>query len=473
MEHYDVAVIGGGPGGYVCAIRCAQLGLKTVLVEKEHLGGTCLNRGCIPTKSLLQSAKLYSSAMKSKEFGIICKDIEIDFAAIMKRKDHVVLKLRHGIESLVKGNGCSILTGVASFIDQNTLEVQEISQGGDKDPAKTQIHFDNAVIATGSAPSTIHIEGLDSINWVNSDGFLMLEKLPDSALIIGTGVIGMEFCTFLNSLGSKIIMADILPEIIGGIDEEIAKTLRKIMEKRGVAFRLDTKIVKFEPAKDKIVCHFEKHGKMSNETVDIVIMAAGRRANTNGLHFETIGIQYERGFICIDDFCTTNIPNIFAIGDVNGKVMLAHAASAQGMVVANNFTNEKKQKAEFSLVPSCIYTEPEIATVGLNETKAKLDGMDVAVGKFNVNANGKSLVIGENEGFVKIVADKKTGEVLGLQLLCAHATDMIGEGLLAIKLESTLEEIGEAIHPHPTLNEMIMEAAHAALGHCVHKVGNF
>jgi dihydrolipoamide dehydrogenase len=459
MENYDVAVIGGGPGGYVCAIRCAQEGLKTVLIEKEHLGGTCLNWGCIPTKSLLQSAKVYSSAKKSKEFGILCKEIEFDFSAIMKRKDDVVSKLRRGIEGLVKGNGCTIVSGTASFIDKNTLAV-----------GATQIKFKNAVIATGSVPSSLNIDGLENVNWVNSDGFLSLEKLPKSVLIVGTGVIGLEFATFLNAMDVQVSMVDILPQIAGNVDTEIANSLQEIMEKRGVQFHLDAKIKKFEQQNSQSVCHFEKNGIAFSEAVEMVIMATGRRPNTSGLNVENIGMKTEKGFLCVDDYCATNIQNIYAIGDVNGKAMLAHAASEQGMVVAHNLCKDKKQKADFSLIPSCIYTEPEIATIGLDENKAKNSGIDTLVGKFNVNGNGKSLVMGETEGLVKVVADKKTGEVLGLQLFNSHATDMIGEGLLALKLESTLEEISDAIHPHPTVNEMIMEAVHDALGHCAHKI---
>lgn len=502
MDSYDVAVIGGGPGGYVCAIRCAQQGLKTILIEKEHLGGTCLNWGCIPTKSLLQSAKVYSLALKTKEFGINCKDIEIDFDAIMKRKDDVVTKLRYGIEGIVKGNGCTILAGTAKFIDRNTIEVETNEGNADneknnsytndkkvkacksinnsiadpifntavKNTSAKQIKFKNAVIATGSTPSKIAFEGLETINWVDSDGFLSMDKLPKSALIIGTGVIGLEFCTFLNTLGVRVIMVDILPEITGDVDAEIAKTLRTIMEKRGVTFHLNAKIEKFERQNESNICYFSKTGTSQKESSELIIMATGRKANTAGLQFEAAGVKSERGFICVDDYCATNIPNIFAIGDVNGRAMLAHAASAQGMVVADNLINTKMKKAEFVLIPSCIYTEPEIATIGLNEKKAKLKGMGAVVGKFNVSGNGKSLIIGENQGFAKIVADKQTGEILGLQLICEHATEMIGEGLLAMKLESTLEEISDAIHPHPTVNEIIMEAAHDALGHCAHKI---
>jgi len=459
MEKFDVAVIGGGPGGYVCAIRCAQSGLKTVLIEKDALGGTCLNRGCIPTKALLQSAKVLNTVKESAKFGVSCGEASVDFTAIMKRKDDIVAKLKRGIEGLVKGNGCTLMKGSASFIDKNTLKV------GDQ-----QISFTNAVIATGSVPSMLRIEGVDKVNTINSDGFLALDKLPESVLIVGTGVIGLEFATFLNAMGVKVSMIDILPQIAGNVDAEIAGELQKIMAKRGVKFYLDAKTKMFENKDGKAVCTFEMGGAVHTETADMVIMAAGRRPNSAELNVEAIGVNTERGFVKVDDYCKTNIDNIYAIGDVNGKAMLAHAASHQGMVVAHNLASDKKQKADFTLIPGCIYTEPEIASVGIDEKKANERGIETVVGRFAMQGNGKSMVLGETDGMVKVVADKATGEVLGLQLFNAHATDMIGEGLMAIKLESTLTEMSDAIHPHPTVNESIMEAVHDALGHCAHKI---
>ena len=459
MDNYDVVVIGGGPGGYVCAIRCAQEGLKTLLVEKKYLGGTCLNSGCIPTKSLLQSAKIYEMAKASSLFGIHCTGVEIDFDGIMKRKDEVVLKLRSGVEGLVKGNGCMVMTGEASFVDENTLRI-----------GSTEVSFKNAVIATGSYATMLPIDGIETVNIVNSDGFLKLEKLPRRVLIVGTGVIGLEFCTFLNTVGVEVTMLDILPEILNGMDIDIAKSHRNLMLKKGVKFYLDAKIKRFERNGDDNICYFEKDGAMLSVSADLIIMATGRRPNTAGLGLENVGVVLEKRFIRVDDYCKTNIGNIFAIGDVNGKAMLAHAASEQGMIVAGNLSADKRQKADFNLIPSCVYTEPEIACVGINESQAKALGIDVITGTFDASANGKSLITGETHGFVKVVGDKRTGEILGLQLYVAHATDMIGEGIAAIKLESTLQEISDAIHPHPTVNEMIMEAVHDALGHSAHKI---
>ena len=326
------------------------------------------------------------------------------------------------------------------------------------------------LLRLGRYATMLPIDGIETVNIVNSDGFLKLEKLPRRVLIVGTGVIGLEFCTFLNTVGVEVTMLDILPEILNGMDIDIAKSHRNLMLKKGVKFYLDAKIKRFERNGDDNICYFEKDGAMLSVSADLIIMATGRRPNTAGLGLENVGVVLEKRFIRVDDYCKTNIGNIFAIGDVNGKAMLAHAASEQGMIVAGNLSADKRQKADFNLIPSCVYTEPEIACVGINESQAKALGIDVITGTFDASANGKSLITGETHGFVKVVGDKRTGEILGLQLYVAHATDMIGEGIAAIKLESTLQEISDAIHPHPTVNEMIMEAVHDALGHSAHKI---
>ena len=437
MENkYTAVVIGGGPGGYVCAIRLAQLGVKTALIERDKVGGTCLNRGCIPTKSLLQSAKVYKTAKEADMFGISCGEVTYDYAKIASRKDAVVSQLRRGVEGLVKGNHADLITGEAAFVDAHTLKV------GDN-----TIAFDYAVIASGSRPANLGMGGIDS------DGFLALDKLPKSAAIVGSGVIGMEFCTVLNTLGVEVDMYDVAPEILPGTDADIAAALRADMEKRGVRFHLGQKF-------DKDSCKAE-----------LIVTAVGRRPNTEELNLEAAGVKKnERGYIPVDDCCRTNVGNIFAIGDVNGRVMLAHAASAQGDAVAESIASGKDKKAEMKTIPSCIFTDPEIALIGYSEEKSKELGYDVITGVFNAAGNGKSMIAGETKGFVKVVADKRTHEVLGLRLFCGHATDLIGEGIAAIKLESTLEEIAAAVHPHPTVNEMIMEAFHDALGCCAHKI---
>ncbi len=435
-KKYTAAVIGGGPGGYVCAIRLSQLGVRTALIERAEVGGTCLNRGCIPTKSLLQSAKVYKTAKEAELYGVSCGEVTFDYKKIAARKDSVVSTLRRGVEGLVRGNKVDLIRGEASFLDAHTLKIGEETVG-----------FDYAVIAAGSRPADLGMGGIDS------DGFLALDALPKTAAIVGSGVIGMEFCTVLNALGTDVDMYDVAKEILPGTDPDIAALLRQEMMKRGVRFHLGESF-------DKHACKAEK-----------IITAVGRRPNTEGLGLENAGVKKnERGYLPVDDYCRTNVGHIFAIGDVNGRVMLAHAASAQGDTVAESIASGSLKKAEMKTVPGCIFTDPEIALVGLSEEKAKELGYDVVTGVFSASGNGKSLIAGETLGFVKVVADRKTHEVLGLRLFCGHATDLIGEGIAAIRLESTLEEIAAAIHPHPTVNEMIMEAFRDALGCCAHKI---
>ena len=460
-NQFEVAVIGGGPGGYVAAIASAQLGMKTVLIEKDSLGGTCLNRGCIPTKSLLHSAEVFTSAKEAEEYGVLTSGVAFDYAKVAARKDAVVSRLVRGIEGLVRGNKVTLIRGTGVFKNANTIEVT-----GQEPQTVT---FDKAIIATGSYPARIPIPGTDLPGVMNSDGFLALQELPKSAVVIGGGVIGIEFASVMNAFGTDVSIIEMMTEILPGQDAEICASMRGILAKKGVRFHLGSKVVGITK-ENGLTVTFEQDGKQLTEKGEIVILSAGRRPMSQDLGFEALGIKMERGFVQVNEYCQTNVPNIYAIGDVNGKVMLAHAASHQGMVAVHNCKHGNSKKADFELVPGCVYTTPEIASVGLTEEKAKAKGYAVKVGKFAASGNGKSLVMGETDGFVKIVSDEKTGEVLGMQLFCGHATDMIGEGLAAIKLESTVEEIADAIHPHPTVNEMIMEAAHMIQGHCAHSI---
>ncbi len=458
-NQYQVAVLGGGPGGYVAAIASAQLGMKTVLIEKDSLGGTCLNRGCIPTKALLHSAELYRDIKEAPEYGVFAENVTFDYGKVAAKKDAVVSRLVRGIEGLVRGNKVTLVRGTGVFKDANTIEVT-----GDQPQTIT---FDKAIIATGSYPSRIPIPGTDLPGVMDSDGFLAMTTLPKSAVMIGGGVIGLEFASVLKDFGSDVSIVEMMPEILPGMDTEIAAGMRKILEKKGIRFYLNAKVTGIEKG---LVVNFEQDGKKLSEKGEIAVLSTGRRPMTADMGFEALGLKMERGFVVVDDYCCTNVPNIYAIGDVNGKKMLAHAASEQGMIAARNCKEGNHHKADFKLIPACVYTTPEIASVGLDEESAKKAGYQVKVGKFASTGNGKSLIVGEQEGFVKMVSDATTGEILGLQLFCDRATDMIGEGLAALKLESTVEEIAEAVHPHPTVNEMIMEAAHTILGECAHSI---
>ena len=459
-NQYNLTVIGGGPGGYEAAIHAAQLGLKVAVVEESEMGGTCLNRGCIPTKSLLHSAEVYNIVKHSAEFGILTEQVDFDYAKIAAKKDAVVKQLRSGVEFLVKSNGGAILSGRGVIKDINTIEVV----GRDNQTITT----DKMIIATGSRPSKPHIPGLDGSKVLDSDGVLNLTTCPDKVIIIGGGVIGVEFATIFNSLGKEVTIIEMTDMILPTVDIEISLLLRKSLENKGIKIYTGSKVTSVK-SESKAVCSFINGGKELCAEGDIVIVAIGRKPNSENLGLENVGIQTERGFIKVNDNLETSINGIYAIGDVTGKVQLAHVASAQGLVAAAN-TAGQNRKMNYSIVPGCIYTSPEVATVGLTEADALKKGYKVKIGRFPINANGKSMLMGEREGLIKVITDKDTGEILGAHIMGPRATEMISEISVAMKLESTIEEVADTIHPHPTVSEIIMEAAHDAMeGFCINK----
>ena len=456
MDKFDVAVIGGGPGGYVAAIRAAKLGKKTVLIEKDKLGGTCLNRGCIPTKALLHSAEVYDEVLKAASLGITVGEVSYDYAKIAARKEKVVTRLRGGIGALLKANGVTVINACASLIDAHT-----ISAGDQK------IEADQIILASGSFPAKVPIPGSDKAGVMDSDGVLALTKCPESAVIVGGGVIGMEFASLFNSLGKKVTVIEMLPNILGPtMDPEISKSMMKILGKRGIDIQINAKVLEI---KDGLTVVYEKDGKQSEAKGEIVVIAVGRRPDTAKLNLDAVGVATERGFVKVDDNLRTTVPNIFAIGDITGKIQLAHVASAQGIVAAHNAAGENRMM-HYNIVPSCIYTNPEISSVGLNETQAREKGLDVKVGSFAIGGNGRCMVMEASDGFAKLVTDAKTGEILGGQIMAPRATDMIAEIAAAMRAEATVEELSDTIHPHPTVSEIVMEAAHDVEGLCGHKM---
>ena len=456
---YDLTIIGGGPGGYVATIRASQLGLKVAVIEEREMGGTCLNRGCIPTKSLLHSSEVYHIAKHSDEFGIITKDVDFDYKKITLIKDAVVKQLRSGVESLVKRNGADILIGRGMIKDKNTIEIV----GKDVQTITTR----NIIIATGSRPSKPPIPGIDGNRVFDSDGVLNLIQCPDKVVIIGGGVIGVEFATIFNSLGKKVIIIEIMDFILPGIDIEISSMLKKSLEDKGIKIFTGSKVTSIK-SDSKAVCSFENNGEKMNVDGDIVIVAIGRKPNSENIGLENVGIETERGFINVNDMMETSVKGIYAIGDITGMALLAHVASEQGLVAAANAAGKMK-KMDYAIVPGCIYTNPEIATVGLTEANAIKKGYKIKIGKFPIASNGKSMIMGEKEGFVKIIAEQDTGEILGAHIFGPRATDMISEISVAMKLESTIEEVADTMHPHPTVSEIIMEAAQDVDKSCIHK----
>lgn len=455
---YDITVIGGGPGGYVAAIKAAKEGKKTCLIEKANLGGVCLNEGCIPTKTLIKTANVYDEIKEAEKYaieGINVSEAAVSMQKLQKRKQAVVNQLVGGVKGLLRGNKVTVIDGAASFIDRHTVSV------GDN-----KITSDCFIIATGSnaiIPEYIAQEG--KTNVITSREALNIEAIPDSVVVIGGGVIGVEFAYLLNKLGAKVTALELMDHILPMVDEEVSTLAQKRMEKDGVTFQLGAKVKKIQ---DNTVV-YEKGGADATVEGAVVLMAVGRMPNTEGLCADKIGVVFDRAAIKTDDTLCTNIPNIYAIGDVNGKVMLAHTASHEGIVAVENILG-KKGKMDYGSIPSCVYLEPEIACIGLTEKQAREQYKDVRIGKFPMSANGKSLVEGDTDGIVKVIIDGELGEILGAHLYGKHATDIIAEISVAMKLEATADEIISVIHPHPTVSEAIPEAFMAAYGKAIHSM---
>jgi dihydrolipoamide dehydrogenase len=455
-DEYDVVVLGAGPGGYVAAIRAAQLGAKTAIVEAQYFGGTCLNVGCIPTKTLVKNAEILHQIEHAGARGINVAKPEIDMKKVKQNKDSVVKKLTGGIGSLLKSNGVAIIDGIGKANNDNTVEITE-----GKDKGKT-VKFEKLIIATGSVPLVPPIPGLDLPGIMTSTEILDLEEIPKELVVIGGGVIGCEFATIYNSFGTKVTIVEMMPKLIPNMDAEVSAELEKQLKKAGVEVMTDSKVEKVEAAGDGFAVTVSGKNETSLKA-EKVLVSIGRKANLTGL--EALDIKKDRT-IEVDDYLRTSKENIYAVGDITGKIQLAHLASAQGMKAAENAMGASK-KMDYRLVPSCIYTIPEIGAVGLTEEEARRK-YDVAIGKFPMMVSGKAIAMGETEGFVKIITDKKYGEILGVHIVGPNATELVAEATAVMKLEGTIEELGDIIHAHPTISETIMEAAHDVHGQCIH-----
>lgn len=461
---YDVAVIGGGPGGYVAAIRAAQLGGKVLLVEKEAIGGVCLNRGCIPTKTLLKSAEKWEDFKRAAEFGLKADGIGFDFEVVMARKNAVVTQLRSGIEQLVKSNDIDVVRGVAVLTGTNKLEVATNDSG-----KKESFEARKIIIATGSVPSSIPVPGRDLAAVITSDELLELAEVPKSLLVIGAGVVGIEFAAIMRSFGCEVTVVEMLPNILPSVDSDLVKRMGLILRKRGIKTLVGARVTAIAAADSSVVVTVDTGKDLQQFHVEKVLVATGRRPVLEDLGLETAGVAYNRSGITINERMETSIVDIYAIGDVTGQSMLAHVASTAGIVAAENAMG-LSSLMDYRAVPACIFTTPEIATVGLTEQEALAAKLNVKVSKFNFAANGKAVSMGETDGLVKIVADANTGKVLGMHILGPHASDLIMEGTLAIRNNLTAKDIANTIHPHPTLSETVMESAHGIDGDIVHQV---
>ncbi len=458
---YDLIVIGGGPAGYVAAIRGAQLGAKVCLIEKGKLGGTCLNIGCIPTKALHKSAHIIKDLKKADTFGIKVNGYEIDFPKVMQNKAQVVKQLVDGVYYLIKKNNITHKVGTASFIDKNTVKVK----GQD---SEEQVIGEKILICTGSVNALPPIPGINSEGTLDSTSALELQQIPKSMLVIGGGVIGCEFASIYKAYGTDVTVVEVLKSLLAGLDEELGQTLQKAMQKDGIKLLLDSKVVEITdaPSGGKTVT-VVSGGKTEKIAVEKVLVAAGRKPNVEGLELDKAGVKAERQGIVADKFMQTSVPNIYAAGDVIGRDMLAHVAYEEAVIAVENIMGAKRAMS-YAVVPKAVFTFPEIASVGISEAEAKKNGLQVAIGKFSLRGNGKALTLGEAEGFIKIIASKEHNEILGWHMFGPQATELLAEATLAMSMEATLEDVEAAIHSHPSISEAVKEAVLDALGRVLH-----
>jgi dihydrolipoamide dehydrogenase len=452
---FDVLVIGGGPGGYVAALRAAQLGASTAIVEKDRMGGTCLVRGCIPTKALLQSTELYTLARGGKPFGLVADGIRFDWPAAQKRKNVVVDQLVKGVEGLLKAGGVTSFNGAARLSGGGKVAV-----GGDTITAK------NIVIATGSGISRIPLKGAELT--IDSDRILELPEVPGRLAVIGGGVVGMEFAAMFAALGTKVTVLEMLPQVLPMVDADLVAAYSKHLAALGGVIHTNAKVTEVLKSKGGLQVQFSAGGEGGACDADKVLLAVGRSAYTEGLGAEEAGVKLERGRVVVDQHLRTTADGVWAIGDVIGGIMLAHVASYEGICAVENIAGHSQRVPDYHAVPNCVYTEPEIAHVCLGEKDAKEKGLDVKIGRFPFVASGRALTLGQSEGFAKVIADATTGKILGAHIVGPRATDLIAEATLAIQNGLTLEQLDLTIHAHPTLPESLMEAALAAQGRAIH-----
>lgn len=465
MSEYDVVVIGAGPGGYVAAIRASQLGLKTAIVEKQWMGGVCLNVGCIPSKSLLKNADVaYTLRNRGKELGFKVENLELDYSVAVKRSRQVSNRLTKGIGFLMKKNNIDVLMGTAKLTAKNKVVVTN-EQGETQ-----EVTAKNIILSTGAHSASIPGVEVDGEKVLSYKEAILQTHQPKSVVIIGAGAIGVEFATVWNSYGTEVTIVEMLPRLVPLEEEEIGIELGKAFKKQGITSLTNHRVQKVEKTEDGVrVTVADDSGEKVLEA-EQALMAIGFRPNSAGLGLEEVGVALDgRGFVKIDEKMATNIPGIWAIGDLTGKLLLAHVASAQGVVCAEQIAGVETVTLDYRMMPRATYCHPQVASFGLTEAQAIEEGYEVKTGRFNFQANGKALGLGESGGFVKIVTDAKYGEILGAHMIGPEVSELLPELTLAHNMELTAEEIGRNVHAHPTLSEVLMEAAHDVLGHSVHQ----
>ncbi|MDP6861206.1 MAG: dihydrolipoyl dehydrogenase [Candidatus Marinimicrobia bacterium] len=462
MAKFDLAILGGGPGGYVAAIRGAQLGLKTCVIDQDKLGGICLNWGCIPTKALLKNAEVYHYIKNADTYGINVGKVSVDFKKNIKRSRDVSNRLSKGIEFLIKKNKITHIQGTGKLTSKTSLEV--------KNKQKTDtIEADKIILATGARPKSFPGMEYDRNRVISFKEAMILDSPPKKMIIIGSGAIGSEFAYYYNEFGTEVHLIEMMDRILPVEDSDVSKEVAKSFKKSGITISTETKVSKIESLETKVKVHTEKNGKEEILEGDMALLAVGVKGNIENIGLEELGIITDQCAITINEFNQTNIPTIYAIGDVSGPPWLAHVASAQGHVAADHAAGHETKPVNYSNIPSCTYCQPQVGSLGMTEAQAKEAGHGVKIGKFLFQASGKAMAVGNTTGFVKLVFDSKYGELLGAHIVGAEATELIAELGLAKGLEATWEDIAMTVHAHPTLSEAIMEAALDAFGSAIHQ----
>ena len=456
MQKFDAVIVGGGPGGYECAIRLSQNGLKTALVEKAELGGTCLNRGCIPTKTLLRSADAYYEATHGDVFGVSAENVTFDYAKIIERKNAVSRQLSSGVAFLEKSHGVTVFHNRATVTGRTTVGLDD----------GEVLECRHLILATGASPARIPIPGTDLPGVVDSTGLLDMTTCPEHIIIVGGGVIGIEFTTFFYRLGVKVTVVEMLDRILSTLDRDIIAFVENELKANGVELVTGVRVESIEEGLK--VNYARKNGTKGSAEGDVVLVAGGRTPNTKGLGLETIGVRLDaKGFVDVDGLCRTNVSGVYAIGDLNGKMQMAHVASSQGLLVADHISGKPRRQLNLNRIPFCVHCNPEAVMVGMTEEQAAAAGRNAGNGMFSFSGNGKALAMGENKGFAKFVFDRETDEILGFHAVGPHVIDLAAEVAAVMECEGTISEIANTVHPHPTVSEVVMEAAHACHGRSV------
>jgi dihydrolipoamide dehydrogenase len=460
MKRFDTIVIGGGPGGYAAAVRSSQLGMKTALVEKESLGGTCLNWGCIPTKSLLRNAEVINLLSKGRTYGFSFENLSVDFAAAHKRSRQVAKRQARRLDVLMESHDIEVITGTARFVNSTEVALE---------PSDERLSADQFIIATGAKARSLPGVEFDGQRAINFRRALDMTGVPESALIVGAGPIGMEFATIWNRYGTKVAVVEMMPRALPLEDEDISLEAEKQFKRNRISIKTSARVQALTVGEGGVVVSIAGPDEASEEiTVQTVLVAIGFAPNLEGLGLDQAGVIAEPGGIVVDEQMRTSVPHIFAVGDVNGKMGLAHVASAQAMIAAEAIAGLPTEPINYANIPRCTYAAPEIASVGLTEAQAREQGYEVATAWCPFVGNGKALAMDDNTGFAKIVADVLTKKILGVHLVGGHVTELVAGAAGMLTLESTFEDLGRIVHPHPSLSEAVMEAAHSLCGHSIH-----